>query len=162
MDRCKHENPIVRRGLYRVGASVSTSRCGLIQLDAADSSLLRCSPSASLCSYRRSLASYSSPFIAAKWVVSYARFQSIGRISSPNACNFSSASLAYIRTLLASSASEFVRLLRQRRACKMFAAPITKFLSIPAEAREPDASHTGLPSGATAEPAEDAQSTIVI
>jgi hypothetical protein len=44
----------------------------------------------------------------------------------------------------------------------MFAAPITKFLSIPAEAKTPDASHTGLPSGGAKEQTGDAKSTFFI
>jgi hypothetical protein len=44
----------------------------------------------------------------------------------------------------------------------MFAAPITKFLSIPAEAKDPDASHTGVSSGGETEQVEDAKSTFII
>jgi hypothetical protein len=44
-----------------------------------------------------------------EWPFSYVGFQSIGRIRSPNACNFSSARLAYTRTLAASSASAWMR-----------------------------------------------------
>jgi len=44
----------------------------------------------------------------------------------------------------------------------MSEAASTKLLSIPAEAKTPDASHTGLPSGAAKEQTGDAKSTFFI
>jgi hypothetical protein len=59
------------------------------------------------------------------WLFPYVGCQSNGRISSPSACNFSSARLAYTRTLPESSAAARMRSLRQTRACRVFAGPKT-------------------------------------
>ncbi len=66
--------------------------------------------------------------------VHYVAFQSIGHANFPNDCNLCSMRLVYRRTLPGSSSFVCIRLLRNRRACKLFAALITNSLSRPTEA----------------------------
>ena len=93
---------------------------------------------------------------------SNSELQSIGRMSSPNACNFSSARLAYARTLPASSTFSRMSWLRPKRVCKMFPARITKALSRSSEVEDSNACRKNPSSGAWAEQAEDAGSTNII
>jgi hypothetical protein len=55
-----------------------------------------------------------------------------------------------------------MRLLKQSSACKLFAAPITKSLSMPAETEDPDVRPAGASSQGWAEQAVGAKSTLII